>query len=686
MIEGSQNAATESVGPKKTQHFPEHTPDPVTSSALSADELAREQALAQALVEEKDSESRTRHYSGPWAYIISLMALAFSLFQLAASTFWTLDAITLRAIHILFLLTLSFLLYPALRRERRQRRAPTLYDALCICAGVFSFGYLILNYTNITLRGGWFEPIDYVVASVGLVICFEMARRVVGNLAALALIFLAYNFFGYLIPGAFGHPGYSWNRVVEHMFWGSQGLLGVGVGVSATYIFLFVLFGAFLKYSGFSDFINDLALTLVGRTAGGPAKVSVIASALMGMINGSALANVATTGAITIPLMKKTGYKAEFAGAVEAVASTGGQFAPPIMGAVGFIMAEFLGVPYTTVMLAAAIPAFLYYFTLLMAVHFEARKLGLKGLSKENIPNAAKVLKERGHLLLPLIALMALLFMGYTPLFAAALSIAVTVVASWLSPRTRMTPAIILKAMEEGARGAVGVGAACVIIGVIIGTVSLTGLGLTFGYEILKFVGKDQMYIGGLFVMIMSTILGMGVPGVAAYVIVAAVAVPVLTGVGVQPLAAHMFCLFYACLSNITPPVAMSSYVAAGIARSNETKTSLIAMRLGLTGFILPFFFLNNPLLLYAPGHSGIATIWAFITATFGVSALAAGLEGWLFTRCNPVMRLMLLAAAFLAIDPGLLTDAVGLGLICIVCVWNWYVSRAQTSSNGVMS
>lgn len=683
MNKGSPDAAAQSIPPGKSVQPPADAETiPVLSpSPLAPDELAREQALAQTLVEEKDSESRTRMFSGPWANIVSALALAFSLFQLAASTFWTLDAITLRAVHILFLLTLSFLLYPALRREQRQRRAPTLYDALCICAGLFSFGYLVLNYTNITLRGGWFEPADYAVASVGLIVCFEMARRVVGNLAALALVFLAYNFFGYLIPGAFGHPGYSWNRVVEHMFWGSQGLLGVGVGVSATYIFLFVLFGAFLKYSGFSDFINDLALTLVGRTAGGPAKVSVIASALMGMINGSALANVATTGAITIPLMKKTGYRAEFAGAVEAVASTGGQFAPPIMGAVGFIMAEFLGVPYTTVMLAAAIPAFLYYFTLLIAVHFEARKLGLKGLSREHIPNAANVLKERGHLLLPLIALMALLFMGYTPLFAAAISIAVTVAASWLSPRTRMGLSSILMAMEEGARGAVGVGAACVIIGVIIGTVSLTGLGLTFGYEILKFVGKDQMYLGGLFVMIMSTILGMGVPGVAAYVIVAAVAVPVLTGVGVQPLAAHMFCLFYACLSNITPPVAMSSYVAAGIARSNETKTSLIAMRLGLTGFILPFFFLNNPLLLYSPGHSGLATLWAFITAALGVSALAAGLEGWLFTRCNPAMRAMLLAAAFLAIDPGLITDAVGLGLICTVCVWNWYVSRAQTSS-----
>ena len=627
---------------------------------------------AQALVEEKESELRFRRYGdGFWGRAVSALLILFSIFQMYASLTGTFDAITLRSWHIMFLLVLSFLLYPALKREKGDRPRPTLFDGACIVAGLFAFGFLVMNYTEITLRGGYFLPIDYMVASVGVVICFEMARRVVGNLAWLALAFMVYNFIGEYIPGAFGHAGYTWNRVVEHMFWGSQGLLGVGVGVSATYIFLFVLFGAFLKFSGFSDFINDLALTLVGRTSGGPAKVAVIASALMGMINGSARANVATTGAITIPLMKKTGYRPEFAGAVEAVASTGGQFAPPIMGAVGFIMAEFLGVSYTTVMLAAAIPAFLYYLTLLMAVHFEARKLGLKGLSREHIPDAMKVLKARGHLFIPLILLLALMFMGYTPLYAAAVSIFGTVAASWLSKETRMGPRVILKALEEGARGAVGVGAACVIIGIIIGTVSLTGLGLTFGYEVLRYVGEGQLYLGGFFVMIMSTILGMGVPGVAAYVIVAAVAVPVLTGVGVSSLAAHMFCLFYACLSNITPPVAMSSYVAAGIARSDQTKTSLIAVRLGLTGFILPFFFLNNPLLLYSPANNGLETLWAFISASVGVCALAAGLEGWLFGRCNMIMRIMLIVGAGLTVDPGLSTDAVGFVLIAVVCLWN---------------
>ena len=618
---------------------------------------------AQALVEEKESEARVRHYGPAWNKAVTAIAVVWALFQLYVNTFGGLDTINLRAWHILFMMVLAFLMYPATRFEKRTRCMPTLFDAACIGAGAYSFGYLLQNYQEITLRGGFFLPADAVAASIGVVVCFLMAFRVVGNLAWLAGLFFVYNFAGEFIPGAFGHTGYSWSRVVEHMFWGSQGLLGTGVGVSATYIFLFVLFGSFLQYSGFSQFVNDLSLTLVGRTAGGPAKVSVIASALMGMINGSALANVATTGAITIPLMKRTGYKAEFAAAVEAVASTGGQFAPPIMGAVGFIMAEFLGVSYTVVMLAAAIPAFLYYLALLMAVHFEARRLGLKGLSKEHIPAAMQVLKSRGHLIIPLVVLLVVLFQGYTPLFAASMAIASTILASWLSRETRMGPKLIIRALDEGARSAVGVGAACVIIGVIIGTVSLTGLALTFGYEMLKYVGEGQLFLGGFFVMVLSVILGMGVPGVAAYVIVAAVAVPLLIKTGATPLAAHMFCLFYACLSNITPPVAMSSFVAAGIAHSNQTKTSFIAVRLGLVGFILPFFFLDNSLLLYSPDHAPLATAWAFTSACLGVVALAAGLEGWLLGPCNPAVRLLLLVTGFLAIHPNIYTDIAGLAL-----------------------
>lgn len=459
------------------------------------------------------------------------------------------------------------------------------------------------------------------------------------------------------------------------MVWGSQGVFGVGIGVSATYIFLFVLFGAYLKYSGFSQFINDISLTLVGRSAGGPAKVAVIASALMGMINGSAIANVATTGTITIPMMKKTGYKKEFAAAVEAVASTGGQFTPPIMGAVGFVMAEFMGVSYTKVLVAAAIPAFLYYLSLLFAVHFEAKRLGLSGLSKENIPDALQVLKNQGHLLIPLVVLLVLLGVGYTPLFAAVISIFATIGASWLRKETRMDWKTIAKATVEGARSSITVGMSCVIIGIIIGTVSLTGLGLSFGFVILRIVGEGQLFLGGLMVMIMSTVLGMGVPGVAAYVIVSAVSVPVLIQTGAIPMAAHMFCLIYACLSNITPPVAMSSYVASGIADSNQTKTSLIAVKLGLTGFILPFFFLNNPILLIGstPDVPVLTTIRAVITSSIGVVALSAGLQGYLLRNLTIIERGLLIISGLLFIEPGLVTDLIATGILIALLLLQYF-------------
>ncbi len=389
------------------------------------------------------------------------------------------------------------------------------------------------------------------------------------------------------------------------------------------------------------------------------------------MINGSAIANVATTGTITIPLMKKTGYKAEFAGAVEAVASTGGQFAPPIMGAVGFVMAEFLGVSYAKVMVAAILPAFLYYLGIIVSVHLEAKKLGLKGLSKENIPNAKKVMKERGHLIIPLVLLIGMMMMGYTPLFAAVAAIFSTVIAAALRKETRMGLATIIEAIEEGARGAVGVGVSCVLIGLVIGTVSLTGLGLSFGYVVLKIVGEGQLFLGGFMVMIMSIILGMGVPGVAAYVIVAAVAVPVLITVGATPMAAHMFCLIYACLSNITPPVAMSSYVAAGIAKAKQTKTSIIAVKLGITGFIIPFFFLNNPVLLMGSteGVPLSLTIRALITACIGVISLSAGLEGMLVKRCSMFTRVLLIGIGFLAISPTLQTDIIGIVLLIAIII-----------------
>ena len=628
---------------------------------------------AQKLMEEKDSESRTRVFTGPMSKVLTGILIIWTLFQVWANTFGMIGAVKLRTAHIMFLLPLAFMLYPTYKKERRRRACVPVWDILLIAAAAVSFGYILWRYDALA-RTGRLNNTDVFVGVLCLVVVFEAARRASGNLAIIALIFLSYfAVWGKYIPGTFGTSSFTLKRVVKALVWDTNGILGTGANVSATYIFVFVLFGAFLKYSGFSQFINDIALTLVGRSPGGPAKVAVIASGLMGMINGSAIANVATTGTITIPLMKKTGYKKDFAAAVEAVASTGGQFTPPIMGAVGFVMAEFMVVSYTKVMLAAAIPAFLYYLTLIYSVHLEAKRLGLSGLSPENIPQAGRVLRERGHLLIPLVVLMALMFMGYTPLFAAIVAIFVTIPVSWLRKDTRMDLKTIVRATVEGSRSAIGVGISCIIIGVIIGSVNMTSLGLNFGNLILKVVGEGQLFLGGLMVMVMSTILGMGVPGVAAYVIVYVVAVPVLRATGATEMAANMFCLIYACLSNITPPVAMSSYVAAGIADSNMTKTSLIAMKLGIAGFILPFFFLNNPVLLYG-STEGVAmseTIRAFLTSSVGVLALSAGLAGFPLqkysrgvTALRLVCRAMLIVGGVLFVNPTLSTDIIGFVLI----------------------
>ncbi|MFS0576630.1 TRAP transporter permease [Sporosarcina sp. 179-K 3D1 HS] len=620
------------------------------------------------LVEKVDSEMRFRKYVGKTAVVVSAIAVIWSIFQLYAAGTGVLDAITLRGWHLLFVLVMVFLLYPARKKEKAGRTAPTVLDFLFIALSIAALGYLLLNYKTIVLRGGYLVTADYVFGALGILLVFEASRRVVGNLAILALIFLLYTFLGAWVPGMFGHSGFSFKRVIDYMFFGSEGIFGIALGVSATFVFLFILFGAFLKISGFSQFINDLSLTIAGGSPGGPAKVAVLASSLMGMINGSALANVATTGTITIPLMKKNGYKARFAAAVEAVASTGGQFAPPIMGAVGFVMAEYLGVPYTTVLVAAIIPAFLYYLTLIMVVHFEARRLGLKGLSRDNIPKAAEVFKKQGHLSIPLIVLLVLLFTGYTPVYAAVFSILACVVASWFRKETFMGPKKILQALEEGAKGALGVAVACATIGIIIGTVSLTGLGLTFGYTIMTYT-NESLLIASLLVMLMSIVLGMGVPGVAAYVIVATVGAPVLENLGVPPLSAHMFVLIYACLSNITPPVALASYVAAGIADTNQHQVSMTAMKLGITGFILPFFFLYEPALLLGEEpfiHSLIPTI----TAAVGTITLAAGLQGWFLKRANWIQRGMLLTIGILMMVPGLVTDMIGISLLVILFIW----------------
>ncbi len=635
-------------------------------------------ANTEELLKQYDSEARTREYIGIMAKVVTAVALIWALFQIYVNSFGVLEAIKMRAWHLGFLLILTFLLYPANKKKMKARKLPTVWDITCILLTLYSVGYLLITYDTFARdRAGFHVEMDYLVGAIGLFVVFEASRRIAGyTLTIIAAVFLAYNFLGPYIPGMLGHAGYSYERVTDIMWWGSQGLFGITLGVSATYIFMFVLFGAFLKNSGFTDFINDIALALAGWTAGGPAKVSVIGSGFMGMVNGSAVANVVTTGAVTIPLMKKTGYSSRFAAAVEAVASTGGQIAPPVMGAAAFIMAEFIGVPYTTIILAAIIPALVYYIALFMVVHFEAKKIGLKGISKENIPNVVQVLKEGGHLTIPIIVLLGLLFTGVTPLYAATFALLATVVASWFRKSTRMGLKQIVDSMVEGSLSAIGVGIACAIVGVVVGTVSLTSVGLTLGNNILQLSG-GSIIVAAILTMIISIVLGMGIPATAAYIIVATISAPLLVQLGAPPLAAHLFAFFYASLSNITPPVALAAYAAAGLSGANPNAVGFLATKLGLTGFIIPYFFLFNPVLLF-DGESYVHSFIALITASIGVVALAGGLQGWVLNKTNWIQRIMLFATAFLMIDPNIVLSIIGFSIFLAVIIWQKFSSAGK--------
>ena len=616
------------------------------------------------LVELEEKMLNSRKYIGIFGKAVVLLAVIWTIFQLYMSSIGVMDAVKFRAWHLGFLLLFSFIFYPATKKSVGTRKLPTIVDLICIGLSVFVIFYFLFTYdTFVRDRAGENTTLDIYVGALALILLFEASRRVVGiGLTLIALFFLTYNFFGAYIPGLLGHYGFSIERVVNLMYWGGQGVFGTALGVSATYIFVFVLFGAFLKNSGFSDFINDLALTVAGQTAGGPAKVAVFASALMATVSGSAVSNVVTTGTVTIPMMKKAGYSKKFAGAVESVASTGGLIAPPVMGAAAFIMAEYLGVSYSVVLLAAIIPAALYYLTLFMIVHFEAKKMGLTGISKENIPNAKKVLKEGGHLFIPLVILLIMLFGGFSPIYAAIISLISVVPAAAIRKTTRMSFTVVIDSIVEGVKGAISVGIACAVVGIVIATITLTSVGLLLGNNVLSFAG-ESILLAALLTAFISIVLGMGVPATAAYIIVATISVPILTKLGVAPIAAHMFAFYFAALSSITPPVALAAYAAAGIAGESPNKVAVESMRLGLIGFIVPFFFIFNPTLLLS-GGTVMEYIYAGGTAIIGGIALAAGLKGYMFRKTFLIERILLLLAGICLMDTTLIVNVIALAAV----------------------
>ncbi len=622
---------------------------PSDEPEVSAEEI-------EALIKKVDKESRFRKPEGWQAKLIFCVAVSFSLFHLYTGIFGVLAAQLQRSIHLTFAFALVYLLYPATNKGS-DKIGPI--DFLITAVAVYIGLYMPLNYDHLMVSAGMYTTKDLVAAGIGILLTLEAARRVVGlPILCIALTFLSYCYFGDYFPGFFSHRGYSIERILSHMYFTTEGIMGIPLGVSSTFIFLFLLFGAFLERTGIAKLFIDLANAIAGWASGGPAKVAVITSALEGTVSGSSVANTVGSGSFTIPMMKKLGYKPEFAAAVEASASTGGQIMPPIMGAAAFLMAEFIGMPYIEIAKAATIPAFLYFLGILIEVHLEAKKTGLRGMSRSELPNLWHVLRERGYLIIPLVAIIYVLTEGSTPIRAALVGLGLSVVAGAIRKETRMNITEFFQALEAGARGAVGVAIACATAGIIVGSVTLTGVGLKMANGLVSVAGGNLL-LTLFFTMIASLILGMGAPTTANYVITSTIAAPALLLLGVPALAAHMFVFYFGIVADITPPVALAAYAGSGIARSDPFMTGVTATKLAIGAFIIPYIFVFNPqMLLINATPGGIAL--NVTTATLGMFGVGAAMIGYAMGNLSMLLRIWFAIGGLLLIDPGLLTDLVG--------------------------
>lgn len=642
--------------------------------------LDSDQALEQVedLLEQYDKDtSKLRKMGKPYSLIVAVIAIAMSLFHLYTGGFGTLLAVKQRSLHLIFTMVLGFMLYPAFGKSKKDR--PTWLDLLFILLAVTVFGYLFMNVEAIVLKGGKLTQTDLYFGIIAILLTLEITRRVVGpELPIVAIVFLLYAYFGRSVPGILAHRGYSLNRIVSHMYFTTEGILGIPLGVSATFVFMFILFGSFLDKTGVGKFFIDIAYALTGSLKSGPAMTSVVSSGLMGSISGSSVANTVTTGAFTIPLMKKTGYKPYFAGAVEATASTGGQIMPPVMGAAAFIMADFTGIPYINIVTAAVIPALLYYIAVGAMVHLEASKLGLQGIPKSQLPSVKKIMMESGYLIIPLFVVVYMLVKQYTPTRSAFVAMMIAAVVAYVVALIKKDNSFnymsILAALENGAKSALGVACACACAGMIVGVVTLTGFGLRIA-EIIVTVARGNLLLTLFLTMVASLILGMGLPTTAKYIVLATMAVPALTKLGVNLMAAHLFILYFGVVADVTPPVALAAYAGAGIAGANAMKTGLQAFKLAIAAFIVPYIFaLDSHLILvedvvgstvkFLPLYTAIPTI---ITATLGIFCLATAVEGFMVTKTTFVERFVLLGAALMLLKPGYISDAVGLGVLILV-------------------
>jgi TRAP transporter 4TM/12TM fusion protein len=627
-----------------------------------------------AILKKVDKESTFRKLSGFSYRLVFWIAVGWSCFQLYTALFGMLAAQLQRSIHLSFAFVILFLLYPFRTSStvNKLKWNDFLFTGFAGLVGL----YLTLNYTRLMEAGGDYAQIDYIFGGFGTLLTLEAARRVVGiPIVVIAGTFLLYAYFGPYFPGFLAHRGYSIERIVSHMYFTTEGILGIPLGVSATFIFLFILFGAFLEKTGIGKLFIDIANAIAGWASGGPAKVAVITSALEGTVSGSSVANTVGSGSFTIPMMKKLGYRPEFAGAVEAAASTGGQIMPPIMGAAAFLMAEFIGMPYIEIAKAAAIPACLYFLGILIEVHFEAKRCNLRGLNRDELPRFLTVLKERGQLFIPLIAIIYVLTEGFTPTYAALTGLGLSILAGALRKDTRMGLWDIINALEAGARGALGVAIACATAGIIVGVVTLTGLGLKFANGLIDLAGGN-MFFTLFFTMIASLILGMGAPTTANYVITSTMAAPALVQLGVPMLAAHMFVFYFGIIADITPPVALAAYAGSGIAKSDPFKTGVIASKLAVGAFIVPYIFVYAPAMLLI-GTTPLGLLQNLITACGGMFGVGAAMIGFCLAPMNWAERVLFAVAGLMLIDPGTLTDVIGLLMLGAGLFIQWRKSRS---------
>ena len=619
------------------------------------------------LMRKYDTEARFRVLGGWRGMVIVFLAIAMSCFHYYTAGFGLLAAQKQGAVHLAFTLVLVLLLYPAKSSMSKTSGIPW-YDYILAGLGAMSALYLVVNYTALTERAGMPTQIDLIMGGILIAMLLEATRRISNPvLPGLAVFALLYCYFGRYMPEMFSHRGFTVERIINHMYLGTEGIFGTPLEVSSTFVFMFILFGSVLEKTGMGKFIIDLSLAMAGGTTGGPAKVAVVASGLMGTISGSSVANVCTTGMFTIPLMKSVGYKPYFAGAVEAVASTGGQIMPPVMGAGAFIMAQFLGVPYLQVAVAAIVPALLYYFAVMVQVHFEACRLGLKGLPKEQLPHLWKLLKDKGFLLLPLGAIIYLLLAGYTPLFAAFWGINVSVLLSWLKKETRLTPVRLMEAFEAGARGALSVACACACVGMVVGMGTLTGLALRIAGAIVTLAG-GKLILTLFFTMCASILLGTGLPTTANFIVTSTMAAPALLQLGVPPIAAYMFVFYFGIAADLTPPVALAAYAGAGIAGDDPMKTGAVAFKLALAGFIVPYVYVYNPILLFVDA-TPVAMTQAVITALIGVFLLAMCTIGFYRAPMAWWARILALGGALGLLVPGTVSDAAGLSVLVFLFI-----------------